>query len=91
MVILLVTNFNCKECMSHLHEVVSISDKKKIKLIVLNCDDSKYLLPSINALQEYKLQQIPSLVLLDNNDKMLAKVEGLDFIEFTKTLTIYEN
>ena len=75
--ILLFTVLNCIACDKHRRELIELAKNLNVSLNVYNIDDPRYLNVALKAMQLYGVKKTPSIILLNEENKMIASVQGV--------------
>lgn len=75
--ILLFTVINCVACGKHRKELISLAEEMNVSVNVYDIDDARYLHMCLKAMQLYGVKKTPSIVLLDEQNKMITTIQGI--------------
>lgn len=75
--VLLFTILNCSVCDKHQHELVELAKNMDVCLKVHNIDDPRNFHISLKAMKLYGIRKTPSIILLDESNKMIACIQGI--------------
>lgn len=75
--ILLFTVLNCIACDKHRRELTELARTLNISLNIYNIDDPRYLNVALKAMQLYGVRKTPSIILLNEENKLIASMQGI--------------
>lgn len=75
--VLLFTVLNCIACDKHRRELIELMKDMQVSINVYNIDDPRYLHLSLKAMQLYGVKKTPSIVLLNEENKLITTIQGI--------------
>ena len=76
--ILLFTAFSCVSCDAHRRELTKFLRDELISLNVFDIDDPRYFQITLAAMRKWNVQKTPSIVVLDEDESLIATVQGIN-------------